>query len=112
MAEPDSVGWGTLVQRRRQRLVATGVAGVLVATAVVVVAAFGPSHRVGAEDYPAPADGVFTLAGHGFGHGHGMSQYGARGAAQSGLTATQILNFYYPGTTATSVSPTSPMRVR
>ena len=39
------------------------------------------------------------LTGRGFGHGHGMSQYGARGAAQLGLTYQQIMNFYYPGTT-------------
>lgn len=40
-----------------------------------------------------------TLSGHGYGHGHGMSQYGAEGAAQSGLTASEIIDFYYPGTT-------------
>jgi SpoIID/LytB domain protein len=34
----------------------------------------------------------------GNGHGHGLSQYGARGAAIAGLSATQILAFYYPGT--------------
>jgi peptidoglycan hydrolase-like amidase len=37
-----------------------------------------------------------TLLGNG--HGHGMSQYGARGAAMAGLTAPQIVAFYYPGT--------------
>ncbi|MCZ4497634.1 MAG: SpoIID/LytB protein [Marmoricola sp.] len=40
----------------------------------------------------------FVLAGHGNGHGHGLSQYGARGAAIKGLPASQILAFYYPGT--------------
>ena len=29
-----------------------------------------------------------------------MSQYGAEGAARQGLTAQQIVAFYYPGTTA------------
>ena len=43
------------------------------------------------------------LQGRGFGHGRGMSQWGARGAASQGLTAAQILDFYYPGTTAASV---------
>lgn len=46
-----------------------------------------------------PSDGILRLTGHGFGHGHGMSQYGARGAARKGLTHRQILSFYYPGTT-------------
>jgi stage II sporulation protein D len=46
-----------------------------------------------------PAGGVLHLTGHGYGHGRGMSQYGAEGAARAGLTAAQILAFYYPGTT-------------
>ena len=36
--------------------------------------------------------------GHGYGHGIGMSQYGAEGAARQGKTYKQILNKYYPGT--------------
>lgn len=35
----------------------------------------------------------------GNGHGHGMSQYGAQGAALRGLSPKQILRFYYPHTT-------------
>jgi len=42
---------------------------------------------------------TLTVDGLGFGHGHGMSQYGAQGAAKQGLTYDQILAFYYPGTT-------------
>ncbi len=55
---------------------------------------------------PASADsavssksGSFTIKGAGFGHGWGMSQYGAYGAARKGLTWKKILAFYYPGTT-------------
>ena len=48
-----------------------------------------------------PAAGL-TLYGAGFGHGRGLSQYGAKGAANSGLNSTQIVNFYYPGSTATA----------
>lgn len=40
-----------------------------------------------------------TISGRGFGHGRGMSQYGAQGAAIAGKSAQQILAFYYPGTT-------------
>lgn len=57
----------------------------------------------GAEVYPRPADGVLTIVGHGNGHGHGMSQYGALGAAQAGKTWQQIVGFYYPGTTLGSI---------
>ncbi|MGI9034041.1 MAG: SpoIID/LytB domain-containing protein [Acidimicrobiales bacterium] len=39
-----------------------------------------------------------TFDGRGFGHGIGMSQYGARGKAQRGLSAADILAAYYGGT--------------
>jgi stage II sporulation protein D len=40
----------------------------------------------------------FLISGHGWGHGVGMSQYGAQGYAQHGATYDQILAHYYPGT--------------
>jgi len=36
-----------------------------------------------------------TMAGRGFGHGVGMSQYGARAQANNGKTAEQIVQYYY-----------------
>lgn len=39
------------------------------------------------------------MTGHGYGHGIGMSQYGANGAAAAGLKHPAILAYYYPGTT-------------
>ena len=42
---------------------------------------------------------VITFEGGGFGHGVGMSQYGAFGRAEAGQTAEEILGFYYDGTT-------------
>lgn len=53
--------------------------------------------------FTVPASGAFTITGHGFGHGRGMSQYGAEGAARQGLDFRQILSFYYPGTSFSSV---------
>ena len=50
------------------------------------------------EIYPAPASGAWEVSGHGFGHGRGLSQWGAQGAALQGVGATEILDFYYPGT--------------
>ena len=44
-------------------------------------------------------DGVLYLQGRGYGHGVGMSQYGAQYAAKAGYTYEQILSIYYPGTT-------------
>lgn len=40
----------------------------------------------------------YLVTGHGWGHGRGMSQYGARGAAEQGVGWKQIVRFYYPGT--------------
>ena len=58
------------------------------------------------QSYWVPITGKLTVRGHGFGHGHGMSQYGAQGAALQGLTARQILGFYYPGTTLATATGT------
>lgn len=41
---------------------------------------------------------AFQFDGHGWGHGVGMSQYGAKGMAEQGFTYDEILAFYYPGT--------------
>lgn len=57
-----------------------------------------PAPDPGAEAYLRPADGVFDVRGGGFGHGIGMSQYGAHGAGQQGLSHRQIIAHYYPGT--------------
>ena len=38
------------------------------------------------------------ISGHGWGHGVGMSQWGAYGYAQNGFTYDKILAHYYPGT--------------
>lgn len=52
-----------------------------------------------AEPPAAAAAASFPVEGRGWGHGIGLSQYGAQGAATRGLTYRQILSFYYPGTT-------------
>ncbi|MCW2600304.1 MAG: hypothetical protein JWM02_2133 [Frankiales bacterium] len=62
------------------------------------------------EVYGVPAAGSFAIEGHGWGHGHGMSQWGAQGAASLGKTADQITGFYYPGTAKASL-PNSSIRV-
>jgi stage II sporulation protein D len=42
--------------------------------------------------------GDLTMRGEGWGHGVGMSQYGARALALEGHSYDQILGFYYPAT--------------
>jgi stage II sporulation protein D len=39
------------------------------------------------------------FAGRGYGHGAGLCQWGAKGMAEQGYQARQILTHYYPGTT-------------
>ncbi|HEX7097587.1 MAG TPA: SpoIID/LytB domain-containing protein [Acidimicrobiales bacterium] len=57
---------------------------------------------------PASAQApVFTFTGGGWGHGVGMSQYGAKGRADAGHSAAQILAAYYPGTQLSTIPPTS-----
>jgi stage II sporulation protein D len=56
-------------------------------------------------------DASVTFYGRGWGHGVGMSQYGARGRALDGQTTEQILGHYYQGTTLGSIDPATNMRV-
>jgi SpoIID/LytB domain protein len=63
---------------------------------------------------PAQADVVpnrFIITGSGFGHGVGMSQIGAEGLALEGKSATDILNYYFPGTQVTTAPITQDIRV-
>ncbi|HEX2236295.1 MAG TPA: SpoIID/LytB domain-containing protein, partial [Actinomycetota bacterium] len=53
-----------------------------------------PSNRIEV----ATRDGVVEIAGRGWGHGVGMSQWGARGMAEDGASFEEILEHYYPGT--------------
>src|SRR6266516_2527619 len=58
----------------------------------------------------ASAGTVFLLDGRGWGHGVGMSQWGAEGYARNGAGYRQILAHYYRGTTLATVKP-RPIRV-
>jgi stage II sporulation protein D len=72
----------------------SALAGILVAAACVLNG--GPALAVKATALPRGS--TLVVHGRGFGHGHGMSQYGAQGAAKQGLSTQQILKFYYPHT--------------
>ena len=60
----------------------------------------------------APASGATKLVvtGHGWGHGVGMSQWGARGFSSHGWSYERILAHYYPGTRLAQ-TPVSRVRV-
>ncbi|MFD0713997.1 SpoIID/LytB domain-containing protein [Paenibacillus sp. GCM10027626] len=44
---------------------------------------------------PVTKEPTFRFVGHGYGHGVGMSQYGARGLAEKGYDYQYILQYYY-----------------
>lgn len=51
----------------------------------------------GVRTYPKSPQ-IITITGHGWGHGVGMSQWGAYAMAQQSMTYRDILQFYYEGT--------------
>ena len=56
--------------------------------------------------------GISTIFyGRGYGHGVGLSQYGARGRALAGQSAAEILAHYYMGTTIGTIPTDTPIRV-
>jgi stage II sporulation protein D len=59
----------------------------------------------------ARASGPVSVVGRGYGHGVGMSQYGAQGYALHGYSYARILAHYYPGTRLAHVSERTRMRV-
>ena len=81
-----------------------------------------PAHTAPGGSTTAPAAGtttatvtndaaeVLAVSGHGWGHGVGMSQWGAYGYALHGLGFARILAHYYPGT-ALGPAPTHAVRV-
>jgi stage II sporulation protein D len=105
----------------------TLVSLIALVSTLVLAAAAAPQ----AEPPQAVVATTFLISGHGWGHGAGMSQWGARGFAQEeGWTYDRILAYYYPGTElqqakvakvrvllaenakALAVSSTAPFRVR
>ena len=69
----------------------------------VVAPAPAPADPPGVEHVDVPA--TFAISGAGWGHGVGMSQYGAQGMAKAGSGAAAILEHYYaPARTATTTA--------
>jgi hypothetical protein len=78
----------------------------LVSRRVRTVAAVG-ALAVALSLFTGPADPVaeaalrtFSIVGGGYGHGIGMSQYGAHGMALRGASAGRIISYYYGGAQA------------
>src|SRR3954447_7869568 len=78
-----------------RRALALGVATACM-TALMVVQASAP-----VAAYPSSN---VVLAGHGFGHGRGMGQYGALGYALRGAPYTDILQHFYSNTSPGTIA--------
>lgn len=61
--------------------------------------------------HPAAAAESFTFSGSGWGHGVGMSQWGARGMAEQGAAYDDIIRFYYTGASVQSRAVSDDLRV-
>jgi len=105
------------------RRLAAVLAPALLAPLLVPVLAALPAGPATAADAPAPAASAaavvraavpasFVLTGGGWGHGVGMSQYGAQAQALAGRSAATILAFYYRGSAVSAVRDDADLRVQ
>jgi stage II sporulation protein D len=76
----------------------------------LLVAGSAAVARTSAQQVTAAGSATFIVTGHGWGHGVGLSQYGAYGYAQKGFTYDKIVLHYFPGTEL-GASPVSRVRV-
>ena len=67
---------------------------------LALLAALAPLAPASADEaWTVPDDATITVDGLGFGHGRGLSQYGALERGKAGQAYREIVDFYYPGTT-------------
>lgn len=73
-------------------------AALAAAQAAAEAAAAKGGGKTFASQCPAAPPGLVSFCGHGFGHGVGLSQYGALGMAQAGFSWQRIVSTFYTGT--------------
>ena len=83
----------------------------LLALAVALALAIAPHTASHADVLPLSSGQTIQIEGQGWGHGVGMSQWGARGRALAGQTADQIVRAYYTSIDITD-SPTDQTHIR
>ena len=81
----------------------------LLVSVLLLVAGSAAHARSSAQPVPQGA-ATFVVTGHGWGHGVGLSQWGAYGYAQKGFDYEQIVLHYFPGTEL-GAAPVSRVRV-
>lgn len=80
---------------------------VRVACCLVVVLGVAAVLAPALEGQPVTGISELVVAGRGFGHGMGLSQWGAERRARAGQSYRRILAFYYPGTDLRTVADRS-----
>lgn len=96
---------------RSRTLVGCAIALVLAGVSAATAAAPAVAQTVTQTIAVPSADAHLAVTYRGNGHGHGLSQYGALGAAAAGLKYPSILFFYYPRTTLRQASAAAHIRV-
>src|SRR5215218_2774140 len=112
-APEHRLAWGAALRRRvRARRPSPMRRALTIVTVLSLGATGAAAARVSAstEATVAPARPSFFISGHGWGHGVGMSQWGAYGFAQRGTSYDRILAHYYRGT-ALGRAPLARVRV-
>src|SRR5919204_148861 len=80
------------------------------AIASILLLGTGPAAPARVQKAAATGSATFVVTGHGWGHGVGMSQYGAYGYAQKGVPYNKIVLHYFLGTELGN-APVSKVRV-
>ncbi|HEY2656770.1 MAG TPA: hypothetical protein VGI55_13340, partial [Solirubrobacteraceae bacterium] len=88
-----------------------GAVAVAVASATLALSEGMAAFAGAASAEAATTASGFYISGAGYGHGVGMSQYGALGFAQHGYSYRAILSHYYRDTTLSRVSPSTTVTV-
>ncbi|MEA3217709.1 MAG: stage sporulation protein [Acidimicrobiia bacterium] len=96
--------------RRTRRILAALIAALMLLVALPDLTMAQALAPVATAD-TAAGPPSFHFEGGGWGHGVGMSQYGAYNRAQRGQTAEQILSFYYQGSIVQPVAQPSSVRI-
>ena len=101
--------WISYLSRNNSGRVQSAVIGDTTLSGAEIRAVLGLRSTYFSVDY---AEDTFTFTVTGYGHGVGMSQYGAEVYARQGLSYREILAHYYPGTELTTTGGLCPQTNR
>src|SRR5918994_4358619 len=106
------VSWRLWTRRKKRMRTALQLSSRLAALALVLggLTALGLGETSEARRPQQQGPASFLVSGRGWGHGVGLSQWGAYGFARQGATFDEILAHYYQGTTL-GPAPVSRVRV-